>query len=293
MKNYFLILVLSIAWSCTTKSQSLNKEITKKDQKPYLLGKIDKTGLTSNNYNNWFLSQFNDYQLNDTVISKISKNLSKYKIVAFMGTWCGDSRREVPRFYKILEAANFPMNRLMMVAVNREPGMYKQSPDHEEKGLNIHRVPTFIFYKNKKEVNRIVEYPVQSLEEDMLSIIEGDYQSNYHLVTEINAIINDKDFYQKTLKSIKVYKKKVKNMYELNTYAKVLISNKNSDGALDVLKLNTQLFSEHPEAYINLANLYHKLNEQKRALTNYEKALKLNPSNQRVKNMIEKIKDGI
>ena len=37
--------------------------------------------------------------------------------------------------------------------------------------LNIERVPTFIIYRNKNELGRIVEYPETSLEKDMLDIM--------------------------------------------------------------------------------------------------------------------------
>ena len=43
---------------------------------------------------------------------KIKMNLKDVSVLCFMGTWCGDSRRETPRFYKIMEAANFDLKRI-------------------------------------------------------------------------------------------------------------------------------------------------------------------------------------
>ena len=46
-----------------------------------------------------------------------------------MGTWCGDSKRETPRFFKILELADFEMTNFELVTVNRSkktPDTYKQ-----------------------------------------------------------------------------------------------------------------------------------------------------------------------
>jgi hypothetical protein len=49
-----------------------------------------------------------------------------------------------------------------------------------EDGFDITNVPTFIFYRNGKEINRIVESPVISLEKDMLSILAGEvYKHTY------------------------------------------------------------------------------------------------------------------
>ena len=50
-----------------------------------------------------------------------------------------------------------------------------------EKGLNITNVPTFIFYKNGKEVNRIVESPRVSLEQDMIDIINGNNYKHIYI----------------------------------------------------------------------------------------------------------------
>lgn len=293
MKHYSLILIMALTWSCTTQSQSLNIEIKEEGKQPHLLGKIDKSGLTSSNYNHWFLSQFNDYQLNDEVIHKIKQALKQYHIIAFMGTWCGDSRREVPRFYKVLEAANFPIDQLTMVAVSRKPDAYKQSPNHEEQGLNVHRVPIFIFYKNGVEVNRIVESPVASFEEDILNIIDGDYQSNYHLVTLVNELIDDADFTDKAMKLLPKFKELTNNIYELNTYSKILATTKRKNKSIEVLKLNTKLFPKNPAVYISLANACFLHNRKNQALVNYEKALELNPTNTKLKNRIDALKSGL
>ena len=293
MTRNIVIVCMTIFWSCTSQPQSLNKEINNPGQQPFLLGKIDKNGLTSKNYNSWFSSQYQDYQMNNEFIEKSAKKLKEYTILVFMGTWCGDSRREVPRFYKILEAANFPVKQLTTVAVSSASNLYKQSPQHEEKGLNIHRVPTFIFYKNGKEVNRIVEHPVNSLEEDIFTIIEDNYTSNYQLVTKVNSIIDNSNFFDQAIEQVPNYKKLTKNIYELNTYARILVSTKREYKALEVLKLNTKLFSDNHMVYENLANLYLKSNQKNSALLSYEKALKLNPANLKVKNKIHELKSEL
>lgn len=119
--------------------------------------------------------------------------LKGYTITLFLGTWCGDSKQEVPKFYKVLEACNFPLDQLSVIAVSRKPNMYKQSPQHEEAGLNIHRVPTFIFYINGKEINRIVEHPIETFEQDIQNIIiKNKYKSNYQIVTAIDNILKKK-----------------------------------------------------------------------------------------------------
>ena len=161
-------------------AQELNYKTVDKKGREKLLGKITKEGLQQDSFANWFNPQYENYQVDEETLKEIQKQLKQCEVKVFLGTWCGDSRREVPRFVKILERANFPMQNLSMIAVDYEKPLYKKSPGGEEKGLNIVKVPTFIFYKNGKEVNRIIEYPVVSQEKDMAQILnEEGYKPNF------------------------------------------------------------------------------------------------------------------
>lgn len=177
-KSISIILIFLLCYSC--KSQKLNSEFTPEGKKPYLVGQFEKSALQSENYNSWFNSNYENYNPDSEIIEELKEHLKDYDIKLFMGTWCGDSKREVPKVFKILDAANYSNKQLMSVAVSREKETYKESPQHEEAGLNIVRVPTLIFFKDGKEVNRIIERPIETLEKDMLKIVtEQDYKPNY------------------------------------------------------------------------------------------------------------------
>ena len=92
---------------------------------------------------------------------QINKDDLSIKIV--MGTWCPDSRREVPRFMKIVDLWDFRLKRL----ISLELIIQSYAPVGGYDTLNIERVPTFIFLRNKVETGRIIENPVTSLEQDM------------------------------------------------------------------------------------------------------------------------------
>ena len=50
--------------------------------------------------------------------------------------------------------------------------VYNIRPKQDElHGYEIEYVPTFIFYREDKEIGRIIETPILSLEEDMLAIL--------------------------------------------------------------------------------------------------------------------------
>lgn len=179
MKQLLSLCICALILSAC-KAQQLNVEFKPEGKQAYLLGQIDKSGFEDKKYSSWFSTNYENYTPNPEVIKAIKFKLKDYDIKLFMGTWCGDSKREVPKFYKVLEAADYPIKQLMAVAVSREKDTYKESPQHEEAGLNIVRVPTFIFFKDGKEVNRIIERPIKTLEEDILKIItENDYKPNY------------------------------------------------------------------------------------------------------------------
>jgi hypothetical protein len=109
--------------------------------------------------------------------------LAGKSVTIFMGTWCGDSKREVPRVLKMLDCCGFPMNDLTLVMVGNSDSLYKKSPQHEEVGKNIVRVPTIIVDQKNAEIGRIIESPIASLEKDLLTILRKEkYQPNYHQI---------------------------------------------------------------------------------------------------------------
>jgi thiol-disulfide isomerase/thioredoxin len=85
-----------------------------------------------------------------------------------MGTWCSDSRREVPRMLKVLDIIGFPKENLSIINVDRN----KKGIADEADDLNIELVPTFILYEDEKEIGRIIETPEETLEKDLVRIVE-------------------------------------------------------------------------------------------------------------------------
>lgn len=127
-------------------------------------------------YDQWFYPTYKDYKLDKRTIKKLKKYSKDFKIKVFMSVWCHDSKREVPHLYKILEAINFDTKNLEVIALDRS----KKTPKNLQKGFNIVRTPTFIFYKNDKEIGRYVEIPKKILEKDILRIVNGkSYKHSY------------------------------------------------------------------------------------------------------------------
>ncbi|AWX43905.1 hypothetical protein HME9304_00903 [Flagellimonas maritima] len=181
------IIIVFCIWTTLTFSQEFNKEITLENASKFMVGKINRKGLQAEPYNSWFNQGYGNYEVDYALVKMFKKRLAKHHVKLFLGTWCGDSKREVPRIIKILDAAKFPMEQLEIIALDRRKEYYKKSATGEEEGLNIIKVPTMVFFKNRKEVNRIVESPIESLEEDMAQITnEKPYTPNYATLSKAN-----------------------------------------------------------------------------------------------------------
>ena len=173
IKFLSFLIVATFLVSC---KQNNFTEVVNKEGELILLGEINLQALQKEPYKEWFKNNHDSYQPNTALLEQLKQQLKEHRIQLFLGTWCSDSHREVPNFIKILQAADFPINNLEMVAMDGD----KENPAQEKKVWNIDYVPTIIFVKDGKEVNRIVEMPLESLEKDMLKILSGQpYTPNY------------------------------------------------------------------------------------------------------------------
>lgn len=182
--NKIVMLFIAITLSCgnsvtkTTPEQKTTEAQAEKDnQKDMLLGKFEKEDLQQKPFSTWFESGYETYTPEAEAVKTIQENIDDYEIKVFMGTWCGDSKREVPKLIKLLDEVNYDYNKVELVAVDRN----KTTPSKVEEELEILYVPTIIFYKDGEEINRFVEYPQgDSFEEDIARIVSGkEYKNSY------------------------------------------------------------------------------------------------------------------
>ena len=184
------------------QTTTLNKEVTDEHGKPQLLGKCSRSRLEQAPYDSWFVRNYSDYRVDsvtaDRLRSKLGEGLNAsstgkgIQFTIFMGTWCGDSKREVPRIFKILDYCGIDSSRVQLVMVSAAEAAYKQSPGHEERGKNIFRVPDLIVLHDGKEMGRIVESPVQSLEKDLLLLADGgSYTPHYEGVAQLAKVFRE------------------------------------------------------------------------------------------------------
>jgi thiol-disulfide isomerase/thioredoxin len=187
MKKIF-IFTIAVCSSISSFTQlAINQVAKDRNGNDMLLGCCTREALNKEPFNTWFNPNYFDYTIDTAVTNEIKKHLDKKQFLIFMGTWCGDSKREVPRMLKVLDYCGVKPEQVKLVMVSNHDSAYKQSPLHEEKGLNILRVPTLIVYENNSEINRFVEYPVETVEKDLLRILaKQPYRHRYFEMQQTN-----------------------------------------------------------------------------------------------------------
>jgi hypothetical protein len=92
------------------------------------------------------------------------------EVTIFLGTWCGDSRREVPRLWRGLDEAGGAVPfKVTYVSVDRQ----KKEPAGPVTENGVQYLPTFIVRRGGHEVGRIVETAPNGIEHDLLALLTG------------------------------------------------------------------------------------------------------------------------
>jgi thiol-disulfide isomerase/thioredoxin len=106
-----------------------------------------------------------EYVPNTGILESIKQsNLKDIQIEIVLGTWCEDSEKLIPQFIHINNEVKIPV---VFIGVDKE----KKCPLVDCSNWNIQYVPTFIIQRNGKEIGRIVEQVLLSIEADLLDII--------------------------------------------------------------------------------------------------------------------------
>lgn len=257
-----------------------------------IYGICSKDNLSADPFGKWFISGYNDYTPNTAITEQLKKqSIDKISIEIFFGTWCGDSKREVPRFLKLLHNISFPEKKVTLIGLGNGDSLYKQSPRHEEAGKGIFRVPTFIIYRNGIEINRINEFPIFSLERDLLTIISnGQYSPNYHSFALVmqwlaeDILLDDNISTAGLAQQLRLL---VKNEYELNSLGYLLLNHDKKKEALRVFQINYFLYPESANVISSLGEGYYETNDFKKAISFLEKALEINKKLDDIKGILE------
>lgn len=176
-----IILIILVFFTSCKNSSTKNKdhlESNKDIEYVDLIGNFKLKDLKKSPYDSWYFENYDNYELDVETAKKINKLISrKISIKVIMGTWCSDSRDNVPGFFKLMDYLKFNERRIELIGLDTD----KKNPNEDELKYDIINVPTFIFYKNGEEINRIVELTIESIEKDILKILDGSgYENAYY-----------------------------------------------------------------------------------------------------------------
>ncbi len=117
----------------------------------------------------WTTYDAPDYTPDPEILTRLAPLLKPpdISLLIFGGSWCGDTKSEFPKYFKLFSALNFPQSSLSLHGVSRK----KKEQIGIAERYAIKRVPTLIVLKGGKEIGRIVEYPTESIEKELLKIL--------------------------------------------------------------------------------------------------------------------------
>ncbi len=154
MKRCFLFLALAILSGFTINAQS-HFDISQDsiNGSKILKGFVTKKDMTADTALAWFAENQKGYTAYAKAVEALKKN-KDVQIVAFMGTWCEDSKFVIPKLYAVTEAAGYPEKSITLFGTDRN----KTTIGNLAEAFKLVNVPTIIVMKEGKEIGRIVEF---------------------------------------------------------------------------------------------------------------------------------------
>jgi thiol-disulfide isomerase/thioredoxin len=253
--------------------------------RPILIGPVSRAALKTPPYSEWFESNYSRYQPDEKTLVELRPLLTGVSLEAYFGTWCGDSRRQIPRLSHLLDAAGADEKVLSLVALSDRPTEFKQSPGRPEAKRYVHRTPTIVVVRDGKEVGRIVETPSMTLEADLLAILQGHGPTpKYGAEAWVHRLFTDLSP-EEAMKAVRSGGPEVLKLGDpdsLSHYAEQdLLKNGRALEAKAVLDLHLSLNPRSVMGQILMSETLSQLGRKAEAREAIERALALEPGNDR------------
>jgi hypothetical protein len=265
--------------------------------RPEILGRCGTEDLLAKPFDEWFVAERDSYQPAAETLDRLrGVGFDGIELSIFFGTWCGDSRREVPRVLRLLDEMNFPAERVILIGVDGDAEMHKRSPGGEEQGLEIYRVPTVIVRRDGREWNRIVEYPVLSLERDLLAILGGnEYAPSYRSYPIVRDWLADGSLADPNVSPrglADAVRQVVSGEGELAAAARVMLTRGEVTEAVKLYEVNVALFRENARSWARLAKARVHAGDSEGALVAAKRAMRLNDDPDEVEGLIDLVQSA-
>lgn len=133
-----------------------------------VVGKFTRSLLESDSSFAWFRLNYDAFTPDSASIAYLSTAAQDVHFIVIGGTWCGDTKHELPKFFKTVSLSHIPETNMEMYGVDRS----KKSNDGVTEKYGITRVPTFILFSDGKEIGRIVESTKNGMEFDLADLLK-------------------------------------------------------------------------------------------------------------------------
>ena len=98
-----------------------------------VLGYMNRANLNTEEFMAWFKPEYDLLKIPEGWIEKHAHLAENLRFKLFLGTWCGDTQRELGGMFKLLDALGVNENQIEMYAISES----KESPLGYEKDYDI------------------------------------------------------------------------------------------------------------------------------------------------------------
>jgi tetratricopeptide (TPR) repeat protein len=264
------------------------------EDRPTLVGKVIRADMQKVPYAEWYDRHYAAHEPAKDLVEKLKGPLAGVSIETYFGTWCGDSRRQIPRLLRVLDDAGFDDKHLSMTGLSDGSMEFKKAPGNPEAKRLVHRTPTIVVVRDGVEIGRIVETPKASLEADLLAILEGRGPApKYGAEAWVHRLFSERPAAEaeKALQSAASEVSKRTDPDSLWHYAEYdLLRNGRAREAKAVLDLHLRLDPRSAIGHILLSEALVTLGQKDAARAAIDRALEIEPTNTRAKQAAEKLR---
>jgi thiol-disulfide isomerase/thioredoxin len=151
MRTLFTVLALGLSIIASAQTPRITRDAS---GGKIITGLMNREELSQDTAFAWFAQNQQGFKPNASAIQSLKSNKDSIHVIAFGGTWCGDTRYILPKFYSLADSAGLTPSQITLIGVDQS----KKTVHNLTEAFGVTRVPTLILMRNGKEVGRVVEY---------------------------------------------------------------------------------------------------------------------------------------
>lgn len=171
IKHIILTTLFAAVISVSVNAQTPYKTSIDSAGNKMLVGRINEKVLANDSAFRWFYYGVNNYKPDPAWTKYVNFYRDSFDVVVFAGTWCLDSKRLLPQFYRVMMASSYPLSRIKLYGVDHQ----LRALGDESNQFHVSKTPTFIFLHDGKEIGRITDKLQRGMDADIVSILQRTF----------------------------------------------------------------------------------------------------------------------